>query len=146
MGQDPACIFCKIASGEFSAARVLDTADAVAFLDINPVNHGHLLLVPKAHSATIAELPDEISARASALLPRLCRAVLAVTGADGLNVIVNLGRVAGQTVDHVHWHIIPRHQGDAVRWPWPHVAYTGDEADQLRLRIERELDRPSAVT
>src|SRR5207249_3900726 len=104
------------------------------FLDINPVNPGHLLLVPKAHHATLADLPDDLAAQAGSLLPRLCRAVRSATGAGGLNVIVNLGRPAGQVIDHAHWHIIPRFPGDAVHWPWPHVPYTGDELSQMRDR------------
>jgi histidine triad (HIT) family protein len=139
VSHDPSCIFCKIATGQIPSSRVLETAEAVVFLDINPVNLGHILLVPKAHHATIAELPDDLAAAAGLLLPRLCRAVLSVSGADGLNVIMNMGRVAGQTVDHVHWHVIPRSQGDAVRWPWPHVAYQGQELETLRSRLEQAL-------
>ena len=60
---DPHCIFCKIVHGEIPSARVLETAEAVAFLDINPVNHGHTLLVPKAHHAHLSELPDAVAAR-----------------------------------------------------------------------------------
>ncbi len=134
------CIFCKIVHGEIPSARVLDSDHAVAFLDINPVNHGHTLLVPKAHHAQLGELPDAIAAAVGALLPRLCRAVAAATGADGLNVIVNNGAAAGQTIDHTHWHLIPRFDDDPVNWPWPHQAYSGDELNQMRFRIERELD------
>jgi histidine triad (HIT) family protein len=135
----PSCLFCKIVRGEVPAARVLETDRALAFLDINPVNPGHLLLVPKDHHASLADLPGELAGAASALLPRLCRAVRDATGAEGLNVIVNLGHVAGQTIDHVHWHVIPRFNGDAVRWPWPHFPYQEDELDQMRSRIEQSL-------
>lgn len=143
MSREPSCIFCKIASGEFASARVLETPDALAFLDINPVNPGHVLLVPKHHHATLADLPDDLAASTAALLPRLSRAVKKLTGADGLNVIVNLGRVAGQTVDHVHWHIIPRHSNDAVRWPWPHASYGEGEMEALRGTIAQELAQSS---
>lgn len=138
--RDPDCIFCKIVAGEIPSARVLEAGAAVAFLDINPVNHGHVLLVPKEHHATLADLPDEAAAETAALLPRLARAVLKATGADGLNVILNNGRCAGQTVDHGHWHLIPRFGDDAVNWPWPHTPYVGDELGQMQFRIERELD------
>ena len=134
-----ACLFCKIARGEVPSALVLETDRAVAFLDIHPVNLGHALLVPKAHHATLSDLPDDLAAHAGSLLPRLCRAVRAATGAEALNVIVNHGRAAGQTIDHVHWHVIPRRADDAVNWPWPHAEYVGDALDQMRTRIEREL-------
>jgi histidine triad (HIT) family protein len=136
---DPSCIFCKIAAGSIPSARVLETEHAVVFLDINPVNLGHILLVPKGHHARLADLPDDLAAHAGSLLPRLCRAVLAATGAEALNVIVNHGPAAGQTVDHVHWHLIPRRSDDAVRWPWPHVAYEGGGLDEMRHRIEQAL-------
>jgi histidine triad (HIT) family protein len=136
---DPACIFCKIARGEIPSAKVLETDHAVAFLDINPVNLGHVLLVPKAHHATLSELPDDLAAETARLVPRLARAVRAATGADGLNLVINNGLVAGQTVDHGHWHLIPRFVGDPVKWPWPHAAYSGDELSQMRSRIEAAM-------
>jgi histidine triad (HIT) family protein len=141
--RDPDCIFCKIVAGEIPSARVLEAEAAVAFLDFRPVNHGHILLVPREHHPTLADLPDEAAAEAAALLPRLARAVIRATGAEGLNLIVNNGRCAGQTIDHVHWHLIPRFVDDAVNWPWPHTAYVGDELGQMQFRIEREL-RPGA--
>ncbi len=139
MSRDPSCIFCKIARGEIPSARVLETDRAVAFLDINPVNKGHVLVVPKDHHAALTDLPDELASHTASLLPRLARVVRAVTGAEGLNVIVNVGAAAGQTIGHVHWHVIPRRSDDAVDWPWPHEAYVGDEINQMRFAIEREL-------
>lgn len=136
---DSDCLFCKIIRGTIPSARVLETDQVVAFLDINPINHGHLLLVPRAHHAHLAELPDEIAAHAGSLLPRLCRAVAAATGAHGFNVIMNNGRVAGQTIDHGHWHIIPRFPDDALHWPWPQGKYARDELDGMKARIEAEL-------
>jgi len=137
--RDPNCVFCKIVTGELPSSKVLETDHAVAFLDIHPVNPGHVLLVVKPHHANVAALPEALAAQAGSLLPRLCAAVKAATRAEGLNVITNDGRVAGQTIDHVHWHIIPRFQGDAVRWPWPHCEYLGDELKQMQLRLQREL-------
>ena len=77
-----------------------------------------------------------------ALLPKLCRAIRAATGADGFNLVVNNGRAAGQTVNHGHWHIIPRFGTDTVNWPWPQGEYLGDELGQMQFRIERELNPP----
>jgi histidine triad (HIT) family protein len=136
---DPHCIFCKIVRGEIPSAQVLETDHAVAFLDINPLNKGHTLLVPRSHHAHLEELPEEIAAHAGSLLPRLCRAVKAATGAQGLNVIVNIGRVAGQIIDHCHWHIVPRFVNDPLHWPWPQGKYSGDELKQMKSRIEAEL-------
>jgi histidine triad (HIT) family protein len=136
---DPHCIFCKIVAGAIPSALVLETPAAVALLDINPLNPGHTLLVPRSHHPNLAELPEDLAAHAGSLLPRLCRAVKAAAGAEGLNVIVNYGRVAGQTIDHVHWHIIPRFTGDSIHWPWPQGHYSGDQLGQMKSRIEAEL-------
>lgn len=130
-------LFAKIARGEISSARVLETEHAVAFLDINPVNLGHVLLIPRKTFATVADLPDDLSAHLGSLLPRLCRAVKSATGAPAFNVIANGGDIAGQTISHVHWHIIPRFEDDAVRWPWPHVAYEdGGIAEMQKTLVE----------
>jgi histidine triad (HIT) family protein len=137
--RDPDCIFCKIVHGEVPSAVVLESEHAVAFLDVNPVNKGHVLIVPRDHYGQLADVPDDVAAHAGALLPRLARAVHAATGSDGTNFVVNRGRAAGQTVDHCHWHIIPRFFNDPVNWPWPHAEYVGDELAQTAFRITREL-------
>lgn len=141
--QHPGCIFCKIVHGDIPSTRVLETSDSIAFLDIHPVNRGHVLIVPRAHYADLAALPEHLASQVAAHLPKLCRAVRAATGADGLNVIVNNGAAAGQTIDHVHWHIIPRFHDDAVNWPWPHSEYVGDQLGQMKFAIERELSSGS---
>lgn len=136
---DPRCIFCKIVQGQIPSTRLLETEHAIVLLDIHPVNPGHVLIVTRAHHTHLADLPDSIAAHVASLLPRLCRVIRAATGADGLNVIVNNGRAAGQTIDHVHWHIIPRFQDDSVNWPWPQGQYVGDELAQMQARITSEL-------
>ena len=73
------------------------------------------------------------------LVPRLARAVLQATGAQGLNLVINNGKVAGQTVDHGHWHLIPRFEDDAVHWPWPHVGYGEGELERMRAEVESAL-------
>lgn len=137
---EPNCVFCKIIRGEIPSATVLQTDEAVVFLDINPVNPGHVLVVPRAHHATLADLPDDLAAHVGSLLPRVARAVLAATGAPAFNVVVNNGRAAGQTVGHGHWHVIPRFPDDDVNWPWPHTAYAADDLARLRARIGQALD------
>ncbi len=132
-------IFSRIVRGEIPCARVLETDRALAFLDINPVNPGHVLLIPKEAFASLAEVPDDLSAHLASLLPGICRAVKQATHADGLNVIANAGRAAGQTIDHMHWHIIPRFKDDQVNWPWPQGSYSGDGMEQLRSAIEQQL-------
>lgn len=133
-------IFSRIAKGEIPAAKVLETDRALAFLDINPINHGHVLLIPKEAFPSIEELPDDLASHLASLLPRLSRAVRRATGAEGINVIVNNGEAAGQTIFHVHFHIIPRFHGDSVRWPWPHQPYPDGELEQMRSKVLNALN------
>lgn len=140
MSANLSCIFCKILKAEIPATRVFETDQAIAFLDINPVNKGHLLLVPRDHYPDLPSLPASLSSHLGECLPRLSRALLQATRADGLNIIANVGPVAGQTIDHLHWHLIPRHHNDAVHWPWPHLTYQADELTHLQALITRALD------
>ena len=134
------CLFCRIAAGEIPATKVHEDDVLVAFLDIHPVNFGHLLIVPKAHYVTLATMPDDLAMAVARWVPRLTRAVLTSTDAPGLNLVVNNGKVAGQTIDHVHWHLIPRFEGDAVDWPWPHLSYPEGGAAALRDQIVDRLE------
>ena len=101
-------IFDKILAGEIPCHRVYEDDDVLAFLDIGPLSEGHTLVIPKEARAHLHELSDESAAAIGRVLPRVCRAVLAATGASAYNVLQNNGRTAHQAVDHVHFHIIPK--------------------------------------
>ncbi|MBI1322912.1 HIT domain-containing protein [bacterium] len=133
------CLFCKIIENRIPSRRVYQDDVCIAFLDINPVNRGHVLIVPRLHHEDLTSLPPEVAAHVASKLPALCAAVVRATGAEGFNVIVNNGKVAGQTIFHGHWHIIPRFHDDTVNWPWPQGAYFGDEIQQIGFAIEKEL-------
>ena len=111
-------IFAKILAGEIPCHRVYEDAHVLAFLDISPLAPGHVLVIPKEEKATLGELSDESAAAVGRVLPRLCRAVCAATGATEYNVLQNNGPGAHQAVMHVHFHIIPRMntQGLGLKW------------------------------
>lgn len=111
-----ATIFSKIIRGEIPCHKVYEDAHVLAFLDIGPLSTGHILVIPKEAKATLGELSDESAAALGRVLPRLCRAVMKVTGATAYNVLQNNGAVAHQAVMHVHFHIIPKHD-DAAKGP-----------------------------
>ena len=134
------CLFCRIAAGEIPAAKIFENDDVVAFLDINPVNLGHVLIIPRVHYATLSDLPDPLAAALARQVPRLSRAIMAATEAPGIHLIVNNGAVAGQTIDHVHWHLIPRFEEDSVHWPWPHLSYSKASLEETRGRIVAEFE------
>jgi histidine triad (HIT) family protein len=106
MHQDPACVFCKIARGEIPSRKAYEDEDVLAFHDINPVAPVHLLLIPKAHVASLYETSDQhvaVLGRMMVLAGRLAREQGA---GDGFRTIVNTGRVGRQEVMHVHIHVI----------------------------------------
>lgn len=121
------CLFCKIIAGQIPSSKVYEDDELVAFLDIKPVNPGHVLLIPKQHFASLAETPEALAGAMMAMVPSLAKAVMQATNAKGFNVAVNNGRVAGQLVDHVHLHIMPRHENDGYEL-WHGKAYESSQA------------------
>jgi len=133
------CIFCKIVAGEVPAARVYEDETKLAFMDIGPIRPGHTLLIPKKHYERLTDLPDELSADLAGALPRLARAVVKATDADGFNIHQTNGACSGQVVPHVHIHIIPRHDDDGYSFHWKAGTYAEGELEAWRDRIAAEM-------
>jgi histidine triad (HIT) family protein len=111
------CAFCRIVRLDAPAHRVYEDDAVLAFLDIRPVSQGHTLVVPKPHSADLAELPLPLGAHLFTVAHRLALAFRGdVLAADGANVVINDGRAAFQTVPHTHIHVVPRWSGDRLRF------------------------------
>ena len=113
-------VFGKIIRGEIPCNKVYEDDKVLAFLDINPLSEGHVLVVPKEAAETLDRLSDESAAALGRVLPRLCRAVVAVTGVKEYNVLENNGQGAHQAIAHVHFHIIPKpspREGLGIGWP-----------------------------
>ena len=142
--RDPDCIFCKIVAGEIPATKVLEDDQVLAFMDIGPVAQGHVLLIPKHHYERIDEMPPARAGAVLSQLPAIVAAAGLATGAAGVNVLQNNGRIAGQLVPHVHFHIIPRLPGGAFRFNWPAGEYPEGRMDELagliRQNIEKEAE------
>lgn len=116
--QRDTCIFCKIARGDIPSTIVYESDELIAFLDINPVNKGHTLIVPKAHMEALFDMPASLGGPLMEAMKRIGAAVMRATGAPGLNVVQNNYPAAGQQVPHLHWHLIPRFVDDGyVAWP-----------------------------
>uniref|UniRef100_I2PXE0 HIT family hydrolase, diadenosine tetraphosphate hydrolase n=1 Tax=Desulfovibrio sp. U5L TaxID=596152 RepID=I2PXE0_9BACT len=131
------CLFCKIAKGEIPCAGIYETEAVLAFLDINPVAPGHTLVIPKTHHPTLFDLPEDVGCRLFAALAPLGRAILAATGATGLNVQMNNHESAGQVIFHAHLHLIPRRVGDGLHL-WPSRPYPDDAAREAMARAVRQ--------
>lgn len=136
---DPNCIFCKIVRGEVPSLNIWETEEALAFLDIGPLAEGHLLVIPKSHYANLGDMPGSALSRMLELLPKLAGAVRKVTGATGHNILQNDGRVAGQAVDHVHFHIIPRREGDGLGYRWLAGQYKDDRGRTIQEDLLQTL-------
>jgi len=129
------CIFCAIAKGEIRAKIVYDDAHFSAFLDINPANPGHILVIPKQHYEVLPQIPDELLGAYMKLLKILAAAVFEATQAQGVNIIQNNGAVAGQAVPHVHIHIIPRFENDGIKLNWDAKKVTDKQLENIQSRI-----------
>lgn len=129
-------IFTKIIRGEIPCHKVYEDERVFAFLDISPLAEGHTLVVPKEAAATLDALSAESAAAIGQVLPRLCRAVLAATGASAYNVLQNNGALAHQAVPHVHFHIIPKTDGKTgLGIGWPAGALDSRRGAQLAEQI-----------
>ena len=136
---DASCIFCKIAASQIPSYKVYEDAAVFCFLDIGPLTPGHCLVIPKAHYRDVLAIPPAALAELAAHLPRLARAALAATGAPACHVLLNSGVEAMQSVPHLHFHIIPRKNGDSFRIPWHAGKLDSQEAATLAARMKDAL-------
>ena len=108
------CPFCSIASGKATASIVYEDAAIIAFMDLNPANVGHTLVVTKEHWENIYEVPENVLAEIAAVVKKVSGAVKKTVGAEGISILQLNGRAAGQSVMHFHVHVIPRFRGDPI--------------------------------
>jgi len=115
---DGTCIFCKIVAGQIPCFKLLETANTIAFMDINPVNPGHALAVAKGHWPTVDVIPPEVLAEVAQTAQKVAKAAFKVLKPHGVNLLQANGEGAGQSVPHLHIHIMPRVKGDDVNLNW----------------------------
>jgi histidine triad (HIT) family protein len=108
------CPFCRIASGKASASIVHKDDTVLAFMDLNPANVGHTLIIPREHWENIHDIPEYILAEIFSVVKRVSAAVKKTVNAEGISLLQLNGRAAGQTVMHFHIHVIPRFRGDPL--------------------------------
>ena len=112
------CIFCKIIAGEIPSATVYEDDDVKAILDVNPAARGHVIVLPKKHASDVFSIPDEDLSKAICVAKKIAIAVKEAYKCDGVNILQNNGEAAGQTVFHLHIHVIPRFEGDTISVKW----------------------------
>ncbi len=128
------CVFCAIVAGEIPSFKVYEDDCVLAYLDINPFTKGHALVIPKVHSAGLLDTPAETLKEVVVRVQKVAAHIKATLPCDGFNILQNNGAAAGQTVSHLHFHIVPRFadaEGGAVFTP-----HTGD-MEALKALAER---------
>lgn len=134
------CIFCKINEKKIPAEIVSQTENTLTFLDIMPIKKGHVLVIPKAHYENLMETPDEILKEIVVAVKKGANAVKKATGADGISIINRNRRSAGQEVDHLHIHIVPRHPGDGLK-SWHGGKYADGEIKEYGEKLRNVLNK-----
>jgi histidine triad (HIT) family protein len=134
MGVEDECIFCKIIKGELSCAKILEDNEFLAFMDIRPINKGHVLVIPKIHCRNLLDFPQAEETDFIEFVKKVSMAVMKATSADGFNLGMNNGQAAGQVVEHAHFHIIPRFMNDNLV-SWPHKEYAEGELEEMQKLI-----------
>ena len=134
------CIFCKIVAGEAPASIVYQDARVAAFMAVPQAGRGHVLVVPREHVATCFELRDDLAGPLFGTTVRIARAVNRLYRPDGISLVQNNGAAAGQSVFHVHLHVLPRTHGVRVNLHDPGGLSERAELDRLAAEIATALD------
>lgn len=130
------CLFCKIVNNEIPAHKVYEDDAVVAFLDIFPVNPGHVLIVPKKHFNDLFDVDEESLKSLVAVVPRVARLVMTALDYRAFNLFVNNGAEAGQVIYHLHFHVVPRREGDG------HRLFAGTKATDEELKAVADKISP----
>jgi histidine triad (HIT) family protein len=132
------CVFCRIAAGELRASPIHDDGDVLAILDINPVNPGHTLVLPRGHYRSLADIPEDIGARLFAIGQQTAAAIRrSGLRCEGIRFTLADGAAAGQDVPHLHLHVIPRFAGDSYRVESTTATPSREELDAVAEAIIR---------
>ena len=137
---DDDCIFCKIIRGEIPCYKVLEDADVLALMDVNPIAPGHVLVIPKHHAKDILETPLDCVGKAFAGAGRAARAVQKTLAPDGINILQANGPGAKQSVFHLHVHVIPRGMDDGLSMNWELAPGDMDQIGRMAEQIASNVE------
>lgn len=139
MPTDSECIFCKIIAGEIPCISLWEDQETLAFMDINPANPGHALVIPKQHWQDVYTIPDEAIGAVAATARRIATAVRTALTPDGINLVQANGPGAAQSVFHFHMHVLPRYSGDELKLNWRLKLGDMDQLKPISERIKAVL-------
>jgi histidine triad (HIT) family protein len=132
------CLFDQIIAGEIPATKVYEDDKILAILDIHPVNPGHVLVMPKKHCFNMLDADEETLQAMILATKKIAIAVLSGLGYDDFNLELNNGRIAGQIIPHLHWHIVPRTADDGLQH-WVGKSYKKGEAEEIAQKIKDNI-------
>jgi len=133
------CIFCKIVKGQIPSTKLVETDHTYAFLDINPLSEGHLLVISKEHGERLHDLSEDNAADVGRVLNRLAKAYKAL-GIENYNILQNNGEIAHQVVKHVHFHLIPKpNQDEGLGIEWPATKPDFEKLKAFATRVQGKL-------
>ena len=133
------CIFCSIVSGDIPAIKVYEDDETLSFMDINPGNPGHLLVIPKRHYRNIFDIPTATAGKIMEAGVKLAGVIKDVLNPDGLNLFQSSEAAAFQSVFHFHLHLLPRWEGDSLLLPWKPKPGDMDEISEVAARLQNHL-------
>jgi histidine triad (HIT) family protein len=139
MSSDPECIFCKIIAGEIPCFKLYEDEGTLAFMDINPANEGHALVIPKEHSADVYAITDAALSSTVVTVKNVAAAIAKTLSPDGVNLVQANGPAAAQSVFHFHMHVLPRRNGDELKLNWGLNPGDMDAIGELAERIRANL-------
>ena len=134
-------LFCKIVNGKIPCTKVYEDEKVLSFMDINPMNDGHLLVIPKNHGSTILELPETDFLAVMSATKKIAEAVNKALNPDGINILQLNGEAANQVVPHLHVHIVPRWLGDGLTISkWVPVQGDMEQISQFGEKIKKNIE------
>jgi histidine triad (HIT) family protein len=133
------CVFCKIMAKQIPASVVYEDEYTLAFMDLGQVNPGHVLVALKAHAENVYALDDAQAGAVFRSVARVSRAIRAAFAPQGLSVYQANGKAAGQTVFHLHVHLVPRHDGDGMELTWPVKNPPRDKLEEYAAKLRASL-------
>jgi len=139
MTADADCLFCKIIAGEIPCFKLFENGETLAFMDINPANEGHALVIPKEHSRDVHAVSDAAITATVTTAKKIAAAIDKTLNPDGLNLLQCNGPAAAQSVFHFHMHVLPRREGDELKLNWGLKPGDMDAIGELAERIRGNL-------
>lgn len=137
--KDNNCIFCKLAAGDIPSNTLYEDGDFRVIMDISPAVKGHAIVLPKQHMDDLLTIDADTASKALPVVSKTANAIKDALGCDGINILQNNGEAAGQSVFHLHFHVLARFQDDNFVIPWKPLSYKEGEAEALAEKIRAAM-------